>query len=123
MSRGRALPRGARRDGAVALAICPQHKGGQPFKTAIGPKARVAAARLLAAGAISVGRLYEAVRAACAKVKVEPFTIGRFRHTFATRAVEAGADPGQVSAYLHQKSEATMRRFYSTLAVVRRPPR
>ncbi len=57
------------------------------------------------------------------RIHVDPLTPGRFRHTLATRAVEAGADPAGVSAYLGHKSEATMRRFYATLAVVPRPKR
>jgi integrase len=113
-----AMPPG--RVDAAAVIICPQRKSGEMQRTAIGPEAQAAAQRLRDKGTFSVGRFYEAVRAACEKTGIEPFTPGRCRHTLATRAIEAGADPAAVSAYLGHKSAATTRRFYATLAV---PPR
>ncbi len=110
-----------RRDG-VAVAVVPQRKSGETMRTAIGKDALTAACRLREKGSFSVSRFYEAVKAAADRLKVS-VTPGRFRHTLATRAVEAGADPAAVSAYLGHKSEATMRRFYATLATVRRPRR
>ena len=110
-----------RRD-AAAVAIVPQRKSGEEMRTAIGKEALTAAKRLREKGAFSVSRFYEAVKAASDRLKVD-VKPGRFRHTLATRAVEAGADPAAVSAYLGHKSEATMRRFYATLATVRRPRR
>lgn len=110
-----------RKDG-IAVAVVPQRKSGETMRTAIGPDARAAAARLRAKGSFSVSRFYEAIRAASIRLKVD-VTPGRMRHTLATRAVEAGADPAAVSMYLGHKSEATMRRFYATLATARRPKR
>ena len=114
------MPAG-RRDGA-AVAVVHRRKSGEPQRTAISAEALVAAKRLREKGTFSVSRFYEAIKAASKKLGVT-VTPGRFRHTLATRAVEAGADPAAVSAYLGHKSEATMRRFYSTLAVVPRPKR
>jgi integrase len=117
------LPKGKRTDKSVIVAVVPLHKSGSPLRSALGKEAAEVAQRVLARGGFSVGRFYDAVKAANAKVGGAPFTPGRARHTFATRAVEAGADPSAVSTYLGHKSEATMRRFYSTLAVQPRPGR
>jgi integrase len=116
-----AMPPG--REDGVAVVVCPQRKSGETMRTAVGFKAKVAADRLREKASFSVGRFYDAVKAACAKAKVEPFTPGRFRHTLATRAIEAGADPAAVAAYLGHKSAATTKRWYSTLAVVPRVKR
>lgn len=116
-----AMPPG-RKDG-VAVIVCPQRKSGELQRTAIGPESKAAAERLRAGGVFSVGRFYEAVKAACVTAKVAAFTPGRFRHTLATRAIEAGADPAAVAAYLGHKSAATTKRFYSTLAVAPRVKR
>lgn len=97
-----------------------RHKSGEPHRTAVGFRASRAAARLRERGAFSVGRFYEAVRAACKAAKIPAWTPGRFRHTLATRAVEAGEAPAAVAAYLGHKSPATLRRFYASLAT---PPR
>ncbi|ACG73253.1 integrase family protein [Anaeromyxobacter sp. K] len=62
-----------------------------------------------------------AVRAACAVVKrpdggtgIPPFTPGRLRHSVATWAIDAGADPAQVAAFLGHRSPRTTRKFYAT---------
>jgi integrase len=115
------MPAG-RRDGA-AVAVVPQRKSGELHRTALGKDTLAAARRLREKGTFSVSRFYEAIRKTCKRIHVDPLTPGRFRHTLATRAVEAGGDPSGVSAYLGHKSEATMRRFYATLAVVPRPKR
>ncbi len=117
-----ALPRG-REDGAVAVIACPQRKSGEPQRTAVGQKARAAAERLRAKGSFSVGRFYEAIRAACLKLKIDPFTAGRFRHTLATRALEAGVDPATIATYLGHRSASTTRRWYATHALAPRPKR
>jgi integrase len=112
-----AVPPG--RDEAAILEV--RHKSGEPHRTAVGFRAWKAAARLRERGVFSVGRFYEAIKAACVRAKVPPFTVGRFRHTVATRHVEQGADPAAVATYLGHKSPSTLRRFYSTLAVPPRP--
>lgn len=114
------MPAG-RKDGA-AVAVVTKRKSGEPQRTALSAEALGAAERLRAKGTFSVSRFYDAIKKASEKLGVD-VTPGRFRHTLATRAVEAGADPAAVSAYLGHKSEATMRRFYATLAVVPRPKR
>jgi integrase len=53
------------------------------------------------------------------KFKV-PVTAGSFRHTVATEAIERGATPEQVSAFLGHRSPQTTKRFYATLSV---PPK
>ena len=111
------------RDDAAGVAVVPQRKSGEMQRTAVSKDALEAAQRLRAKGTFSVSRFYDAIKRTCERLKVEAFTPGRFRHTLATRAVEAGADPAAVSAYLGHKSEATTRRFYATLAVVPRPKR
>ncbi len=103
-----------------------RHKSGEPHRTAIGPEAKAAAERLRERGGFSVSKFYEALQAAGEKLKkadpqFEMFTPGRFRHTFATRAIDEGVAPEAVSAYLGHKSPATMRRFYATLAAAPRP--
>jgi integrase len=100
-----------------------RHKSGEPHRTAIGPDARAAAERLRKRAGFSVSKFYEAIQAACKTADVPAFTPGRFRHTFATRAIDEGVAPEAVSAYLGHKSPATMRRFYATLAAAPRPKR
>lgn len=70
-----------------------------------------------------------AVRSACRTVKrpdgkagIPVFTPGRFRHSVATWAFEAGADPFAVSAFLGHKSPATTKKFYASLATVPKVP-
>lgn len=103
-----------------------RHKSGQPHRTAVGPDAKAAAERLRKRGGFSSSKFYEAIKAVCTKLveeKVIPeaITPGRFRHTFATRAIDEGVAPEAVSAYLGHKSPATMRRFYATLAAPPKP--
>ena len=52
-----------------------------------------------------------------------PFTPGRFRHSVATCAIEKGADPALVAAFLNHKSPSTTRRFYATHARISIPTR
>jgi integrase len=115
-----AMPAGREHE-AAAVLVCPRRKSGETQRTAVGAFAHDAAKRLRARGTFSKIRFYTAVREACEKVEVAPFTPGRYRHTLATREVEAGADPASVAAFLGHKSPATTRRFYATLAVVPRP--
>jgi integrase len=116
------LPEG-RADGARAVIVCPRRKSGETQRTAVTAAAAEAGGRLLARGTFSKIRFYRALRAACVAAGVTPFTPGRYRHSLATRAIEAGEDPAAVAAYLGHKSPATTRRFYATLAVVPIPRR
>lgn len=116
------LPRGAKKKtGAVGVVVCPLTKGGEMLRTAVGPEALEAAERVLKHGPVSREWYDRAVRAACVKAKLKtPFSPGMLRHSVATWAVNKGADPAQVSAFLGHKSARTTRRFYATLAV---PPK
>lgn len=115
-----AMPAGREHE-AAAVLVCPRRKSGETQRTAVRDLAADAARRLRARGTFSKIRFYRAVAEACDKSEVPRFTPGRYRHTLATREVEAGADPAAVAAFLGHKSPATTRRFYATLAVVPRP--
>jgi len=47
---------------------------------------------------------------------VEPFGPGVLRHSVATLAVNSGASPAAVAAFLNHRSPRTTLRFYATLA-------
>jgi hypothetical protein len=128
------LPKSMKVDnGAVGVLVCPLHKSGDTHRTAVSQEVIDAATRLLTHGAFSREWFDRAVRSACKAVKlpvprpdgtdsIPVFTPGRFRHSVATWAFEAGADPFAVSAFLGHKSPATTRKFYATLATVPKVP-
>jgi integrase len=53
------------------------------------------------------------VRAACRAGNVQLFKPGQLRHSVATWAIDAGADPSAVSAFLGHRSTKTTRKFYA----------
>jgi integrase len=108
--------------GAFKVLICPRRKSGEMQRTAVSSEVAGAGARLRARGTFSSVRFYKAVRAACDAAGVPRFSPGRYRHTVATWAIEQGADPAMVAAFLGHKSASTTRRFYATLAVVPKVP-
>jgi integrase len=108
--------------GAFKVLVCPRRKSGEMQRTAVTVEAAEAAIRLRERGTYSQVRFYRAVAAACRAADVPPFSPGRYRHTVATWAIEAGADPAAVAAFLGHKSPATTRRFYATLAVAPKIP-
>lgn len=108
--------------GAFRVLVCPRRKSGETQRTAVSAGVAEAAARLRARGTFSSIRFYRAVEAACDAAKVPRFSPGRYRHTVATWAIEQGADPAAVAAFLGHKSPSTTRRFYATLAVVPKVP-
>lgn len=117
------LPKSVQQEGVAGVLVCPQHKSGEPIRTRVSAAVVEAAKRLLAHGAISREWYDRAVRAACKAVKrpdgkvgIPVFTPGRLRHSVATWAIEAGADPASVAAFLGHKSPRTTRRFYATHA-------
>jgi integrase len=88
-----------------------------------------AAIALRKRGHFARDRFEKVVRAACKTVKkpdgetgIPVFTPGRFRHSVATWAIQAGAHPAAVSAFLGHKSPATTKRFYATLATSPKVP-
>jgi integrase len=121
--------------GAVAVLVCPLHKSGDEHRTAVSKDVLEAAKRLRARGwpDDSVFPFHQAIKSACLAVKlpvpredgtdgIDVFTPGRFRHSVATWAVEKGADPAAVSAFLGHKSPATTKKFYLTLATIPKIP-
>jgi integrase len=109
-------PEGA--DGAAVLAF--QHKGGHVHRVLVGQPVADAARRIRGRKPINRNAFYRAVKAACIEAKVDPWTPGRFRATFATRAVEQGVAPAAVALALGHKSQVTTLGWYATLAL---PPR
>lgn len=108
--------------GAFKVLVCPRRKSGEMQRTAVTAEVAEAGARLRKRGTFSTIRLHKAVTAACDAAMVPRFSPGRYRHTVATWAVEQGADPAAVAAFLGHKSPSTTRRFYATLAVTPRVP-
>jgi integrase len=117
------LPRHVQQEGVAGVVVCPMRKSGEPQRTRVGPEVLEAAKRLRAHGAFSREWYDRAVRAACDLVKrpdgetgIPVFTPGKLRHSVATWAIEAGADPAQVAAFLGHRSPRTTRKFYATHA-------
>jgi integrase len=118
-----ALPSSASRaHGAAAVLVCPRRKSGEEQRTPVSSEAAEAARRVRKRGGFSVVRFYRAVTAACLAAEIEPYSPGQYRHSVATWAIEQGADPAAVAAFLGHKSPATTKRFYATLAVAPKVP-
>jgi len=98
-------------NGAPVL-LCPHTKGGVPLRTQVAQSVADAAARLRARGEVDYFRFRDALKAAGAT-----FNPGYLRHSVASWAINAGADPASVAAFLGHKSLATTKRFYATHAV------
>lgn len=108
--------------GAHAVLVCPRRKSGEMQRTPVSSDVAEAGRRVIAAGGFSVVWFHKVITAACRAGDVPVFSPGRYRHSVATWAVEAGADPAAVAAFLGHKSVSTTRRFYATLAVVPKVP-
>lgn len=100
------------------VLLCPQTKGGEPIRTEVSDVVAAAGERLLGRGTFSADRFAKAVKRASRGA----FTVGQFRHAVATWAINSGADPGQVAAFLNHKSPRTTRKFYATHAVAKKIP-
>jgi integrase len=123
------LPKHAAQEGVAGVVVCPMRKSGEPQRTRVSPDVLEAAKRLRAHGAISREWYDRAVVAACATVKrpdgevgIPKFTPGHLRHSLATWAIDAGADPAQVAAFLGHRSPRTTKKFYATHASPRKVP-
>jgi integrase len=123
------LPKHAEQEGVAGVLVIPLHKSGAPHRVRVSTEVLAAASRLRAHGSISRKWYNEAIAAACAAVKrpdgqvgIPAFTPGRLRHSVATWAIEEGADPASVSAFLGHRSPATTRKFYATHASVAKVP-
>ena len=77
---------------------------------------------MLAAGAFDRVHFQTAVKSACLAAEIPPFGTGQLRHSVATWAINAGADPTAVSAFLGHRSPRTTRKFYATHAAPRKVP-
>ncbi len=117
--------------GVAGVLVCPQAKGGGELRTAVGAEVRAAAEELLKSRdtergrnkLFGIARYVDAVKEACRAADVNPpFTPGRLRHAVATWAIDRGADPGKVAAFLNHKDGRTTRKFYATHATVAKIP-
>ncbi|MBF5043182.1 tyrosine-type recombinase/integrase [Aggregicoccus sp. 17bor-14] len=107
---------------AGGVLVCPQTKSGETLRTAVSAEVLEAGKRLRQRGTFGREKYGMAVRAACEAAGVPPFTPGRFRHAVATWAINNGADPAQVAAFLNHKSPSTTRKFYATHATPTKVP-
>jgi integrase len=96
------------------VLVCPRRKSGELQRTLVSEGVAEVARRVRERGGFSESRFFKAVREACKKAGVKRF--GPYRHTVATRMLNAGADPAAVAAFLGHKSPQTTRRFYATSA-------
>ena len=108
--------------GIAGVLVCPRTKGGELLRTAVSQEVLEAGRKLLAHGSLSIERYAAAIKAACGAAGIPVFTPGRFRHSVATWAINNGADPAMVAAFLNHKSPRTTMRFYATHAVPRKVP-
>jgi integrase len=116
------LPKDALADGSAGVVVIPRTKGGDTLRVRVTAEAREAAERVLKHGPFSLERYTDAVKAACRAGHVQVFKPGQMRHSVATWAIDAGADPAAVSAFLGHRSTKTTRRFYATHASPRKVP-
>lgn len=102
---------------AAWVLVCPRRKSGEPQRTEVSDAVAAAGKRL-------VGKPLDfwAFRRdldAASGGEIQP---GSFRHSVATWAINSGADPAAVAAFLGHKSPMTTRRFYATHAVAAKVP-
>lgn len=96
---------------------CPHTKGGVELRTQVSPQVGAAGKRLRERGKVDYFALRAALQATGAK-----FNPGFLRHSVASWAINSGADPAAVAAFLGHKSPATTRKFYATHAVPLKVP-
>ncbi len=99
------------------VLVCPQTKGGEPLRTQVGRDTAEAAKRIRARGSFDYFRFRAALRGTGAT-----FNPGYLRHSVATWAINSGASPAAVAAFLNHKSPLTTKRFYATHAVPAKVP-
>ena len=106
-----------------AVITSPLHKDGSPVRTEVSEVVAHAAALLRQHGKLSYHPYYKALGKACERLNIVPaITPGSFRHTAATWAINKGATPEQVAAWLQHKDKRTTMRFYATHAIVPKVP-
>ncbi|MGC4113781.1 MAG: hypothetical protein QM765_03795 [Myxococcales bacterium] len=85
-------------DSEVAAVLVVEHKSGKEHRTAVSELVLHAARRIRARGTFCRRKFAEAIARACdgadpvKEPPIDVFTPGRFRHTVATNAINAGAD-------------------------------
>jgi integrase len=117
------LPAGRKATKSEAgVLVVPLHKSGAPYRVAVSKATLAVAKRVRDAGPFSIAVFYAELRKAKKKTGAEGVLPGRFRHTVAKAAVNAGATIEQVGNFLGHKSPATTRKFYATLGVPMKVP-
>ena len=124
MKKAKAKKAEAKVDAAAGAGVLVTvHKGGSRHKTVVSASVLAAAERLREKGRLPEYHLFRVLRRVSTKLKLKvAVTAGSFRHTVATEAIERGATPEQVSAFLGHKSPQTTKKFYATLAVAPKIP-
>jgi integrase len=115
-------PRQGDVEGVAGVLVCPSHKNGEELRTGASAEVVDAARRLRERGSLSIEKFGLAVRAASRAAGIPEFSPGRFRHSVATWAINQGADPATVAAFLNHKSPRTTMRFYATHAIPKKIP-
>ena len=122
-------PQHLAQEGVAGVVVCPLRKSGEMQRTRVGPIPLEAAKKLRAHGSISREWYDRAVRSACKAVKrpdgevgIDIFTPGRLRHSVASWAIEAGADPASVAAFLGHRSPRTTMKFYAVHSAPKKVP-
>lgn len=113
---------GKKMKGVAGVLVCPETKAGGSLRTAVGPETLAAGKSLLERGSLDPTKYRLAVKVACKAAGIPVFTPGRLRHSVATWAINNGADPATVSAFLNHKNPRTTRKFYATHAVPTKVP-
>ncbi len=108
--------------GAAGVLVTPRHKSGKVHRTAVSAEVLEAARRVRERGTFSPIWFYKAVWSACAAAGIPKFNPGAFRHSVATWALDNGAAPESVAAFLGHESMRTTRRFYAVHATVPKVP-
>lgn len=117
-----ALPKHASKGEVGGVVVCPMRKSGEPQRTRVSPVVLEAAKALLAHGPISVEWFDRRVKEACVALELPEFTPAQLRHTNSSYAMDVGADPAMISAFLGHRSPRTTRKFYATHATVAKVP-
>ncbi|RKH73384.1 site-specific integrase [Corallococcus aberystwythensis] len=115
-------PRHGDAEGVAGVLVCPSYKNGEELRTGASTEEVDAARRLRERGSLSIGKFGLAVRAACRAAGIPEVSPGRFRHLVATWAINQGAEPATVAAFLNHKSPRTTMRFYATHAIPKKIP-
>jgi integrase len=101
----------------VLAVLVTRHKSRQWTRTPVVDSAVLAAAERLRLTREVPRKATPTLKRACRAAGVEPFGFGVLRHSVATWAVEGGALPETVAAFLGHKDKSTTERFYADAAV------